>query len=294
FAGAIIAEQVARPLRRLEGVARRVAQGDLRARARIEGSREQRSLAASFNEMTDRIARLVAAQRGFVADASHQLRTPLTGLRLRLEEAKALIEIPADENEIDAAVAEVDRLTRTVDELLVLSRVGERQLRGSRLDLGELAASGIERWRAPAAARGISLQHRRPEAESPVWAARADIERVLDILIENAVGYSPVGGRVTVASAPSRLEVHDHGPGVAADEREAVFDRFRRGRAGIAGPPGSGLGLAIARELTRGWGGDVMLEDRPGGGAVAIVSLPQHRDPARDLSASNPTIDTLP
>ncbi|MBV9167415.1 MAG: HAMP domain-containing protein [Solirubrobacterales bacterium] len=294
FAGAIIAEQVARPLRRLECVARRVAQGDLRARARVEGSREQRSLAASFNEMTDRIARLVAAQRGFVADASHQLRTPLTGLRLRLEEAKVLTDSPASEGEIDAAVGEVDRLTRTVDELLVLSRAGERQLTGSRLDLRELAASAVERWRAPAAARGISLQHRRTEAESPVWAARADVERVLDILLENAVGYSPVGGRVTVVSAPSRLEVHDRGPGVAADEREAVFDRFRRGRAGTAGPPGSGLGLAIARELARGWGGDVTLEDRPGGGAVAIVSLPQHRDPTQGLPAINPTIGTLP
>jgi signal transduction histidine kinase len=180
-AGALIAAQVARPLRRLEEVARRFAAGDLRAKAEIEGSREQRSLGRSFNEMTDRIARLLGVQRDFVADASHQLRTPLTGLRLRLEEARAVAGNPEATAEIDAAIAEADRLGHTIEELLVLSR---------------------------------------------------------------------------------------------ADEREVVFERFHRGRAGRTGPPGNGLGLAIARELAREWHGDVRLEDRDGGGAVAVVALP--------------------
>ncbi len=97
-----------------------------------------------------------------------------------------------------------------------------------------------------------------------MWAARADAERALDALIENALAYSPVGSTVEVVSAPGRIEVRDRGPGLADDEREAVFERFHRGRAGQAGPPGSGLGLAIARELARGWSGEVTLEERDG------------------------------
>ena len=130
LAGGLLAAQIARPLRRLEAVARRVAQGDIRARAPVQGSREQRSLSISFNEMTDRIANLLRVQQDFVADASHQLRTPLTGLRLRLEAARAT----ADERsgtELDAAIGEGDRLAHTVDELLHLSRDGGRPARAS-------------------------------------------------------------------------------------------------------------------------------------------------------------------
>ncbi len=273
-AGGVIASQVARPLRRLEHVARRVAAGDLSARAEVEGSREQRSLGSSFNEMTERVARLLGVQRDFVADASHQLRTPLTGLRLRLEEADAVGDSPAAAVEIAAAIAEVDRLAQTVEELLVLSRAGERELAGARIDLDDLASAAVRRWEAAADARGIALEHERNGLRATAWAARADVERTVDALLENALKYSPEDTTVTIVSLPGRIEVRDRGPGLAAGEREVVFERFHRGRVGRGGPPGSGLGLSIARELAREWHGEVVIEDRDGGGAVAIVSLP--------------------
>jgi two-component system, OmpR family, sensor kinase len=277
-AGAVIAAQVARPLRRLEQVARRVAAGELNARAAAEGSSEQRSLGRSFNEMTDRIARLLRAQRDFVSDASHQLRTPLTGLRLRLEEAKAVGPGPAAV-ELDAAIAEVDRLSHIVEELLLLSRAGERQTAGASVELADVATAAIERWHANAANRALELEHQAVDAAGVVWAARPDIERALDTLLENALHYSPPGTTVTIVSAPGRIEVRDRGQGLAEDEREVVFERFHRGRAGRSGPPGNGLGLSIARELAREWGGDVSLRDREGGGIVATLTLPSDPRP---------------
>ncbi len=276
LAGTLIAAGVGRPIRRLEAVAQRVAHGDLTARAPLEGSREQRSLAASFNEMTDRVSRLLRAQRDFVADASHQLRTPLTGLRLRLEEAKALTSGPAT-HELDAAIAEVDRLAHTVAELLVLSRGGERRTTGAMLDLTELARTASQRWQPDAETRGCRLECAPGRSPATAWGARADIERSLDALVENALRYSPPGTTVQLAATPGRLEVRDRGPGIAADERELVFERFHRGRAGRAGPSGNGLGLSIARELAQGWGGDVAVDVRDGGGTVASITLPGER-----------------
>jgi signal transduction histidine kinase len=273
LAGVVIAAQVSQPLRRLEAVARRVARGDLSARAPVEGSREQRSLSRSFNEMTDRVARLLAAQREFVADASHQLRTPLTGLRLRLEEAKAHQPGAEAGAELDAAIAEVDRLSHTVDELLVLSRAGERELTGAPIDLTDLAASAARRWQAAAIDAGIALEHQDRAEGTTVWAAGPDLERALDALLENALRYSPAGTTVTIVSASGRIEVRDRGPGVTEEERELVFERFHRGHAGRAGPPGDGLGLPIARELTRVWGGEVTISPRAGGGAIATLSF---------------------
>jgi signal transduction histidine kinase len=271
--GSVLSSQISRPLRRLEQVARRVAQGELSARATVEGSLEQRSLAHSFNEMADRIGRLVSAQRDFVADASHQLRTPLTGLRLRLEEARSsAADDPVSAHELDRALAEVDRLSETVSELLLLSRAGERSLAGTSVDLGDVVAVAAQRWTAEAAEREIDLK---TEAEGPgsVWIAREDIDRALDALIENALHYSPAGTAVTLVAGTARIDVRDRGPGIPGDEREVVFDRFRRGSAGRSGPAGHGLGLPIARELARAWGGDVMLEPRAGGGTCAVLDL---------------------
>jgi two-component system, OmpR family, sensor kinase len=295
LAGAILAAHVGRPIRRLEQVARRVAGGELAARAEIEGSREQRSLATSFNEMTERIARLLALQREFVADASHQLRTPLTGLRLRLEEARALGVSPEAGKELDAGVGEVDRLADTVDELLVLSSAGERRTQATPVDLGDVVRSASRRWQPTARARGIALAGR-VDGPAVSWAARPDVERALDCLIENALNYTPAPSTVELVSSPERIEVRDRGPGLAEDERDAVFARFHRGRAGRTGPTGSGLGLAIAGELARGWNGSVTIDNREGGGSIARLSIPAHvapNDQGQSLQPLNPAHSTF-
>ena len=272
--GSVLANQISRPLGRLEQVARRVAQGELSARAVVEGSLEQRSLARSFNEMADRIGRLLSAQKDFVADASHQLRTPLTGLRLRLEEARSSVQGDhAAAGELDRALAEVDRLADTVSELLLLSRAGERSLAGTAVELSDVVLVAAQRWTAEAAERGIALSAQGADDSGSVWIARQDIDRALDALIENALHYSPAATDVTLVAGPSGIEVRDRGPGIAADEREVVFDRFRRGSAGRAGPSGHGLGLAIARELARAWGAEIRLEPRSGGGTCAVLDL---------------------
>ncbi|MGA9857080.1 MAG: ATP-binding protein [Solirubrobacteraceae bacterium] len=294
-AGLVIARQTAGPVQRLERVARRVAQGEVGARAELEGSREQRSLAVSFNEMTARIARLLDAQREFVADASHQLRTPLTALRLRLEEARATLGAPEADRELAAAIAEVDRMSDTVQELLVLSRAGQRRVEGAHVDLDQLAVSMVARWRAPAREAGIALEHRREGDSATAWAARHDLERILDVLIENALRYSPAGTVVVVAAAPGRIEVRDAGPGVDESERELVFERFHRGRVGRGGPGGSGLGLAIARELARAWDGDVTIAPEPPPGATFVLSIPAEPEPGGADGDSGPEAPpTLP
>ena len=229
--------------------------------------------------MTDRVARALDGQRAFVADASHQLRTPLTGLRLRLEEGRASGVSDAAAAQLDAGAGEVDRLARIVDELLVLSRAGEREQAGEAIDLRDVADGALERWQASAAEREIVLERAGSRDTGPcfAWCARGDVDVALDALVENALRYSPAGTAVTIASAPGEIEVRDRGPGIAADEHDAIFERFHRGTAGRLGPPGTGLGLNIAREIAREWEGEVTLENRDGdgGGAVALMRLPQ-------------------
>jgi two-component system, OmpR family, sensor kinase len=273
LAGSLIARQITRPLRRLDRAAERVADGDLGTRATVEGSAEQRSLARTFNVMTQRLERMVGSQTEFVADASHQLRTPLTGIRLRLEAVQAGRLEPDAAADVDVALNELDRMAEMISELLELSRAGERDAAGEHLDLADIVEGAAERWRATAAERRQTLTATIDDPGRVVWMARPDADRIVDVLIENALHYSPDGSEVEIATSAGGIEVRDRGPGVDPGEVDAVFERFHRGRAGRQGPAGSGLGLPIARELARRWSADVMLRPRPAGGAIAELRL---------------------
>ena len=271
-AGAVIARQVAGPVDRLDRAVRRVADGDLSVRAKVEGSAEQQRLARTFNDMTGRLERLVASQREFIADASHQLRTPLSGLRLRLEEARASTRDAGAHEEIDAGLRELDRLSASDTEQLVLSQAGEVDAPPERVDLEDAAYRAAARWDGANGGR-VTADGSAGDGFCPL----ADLDRTLDALVENALHYG--NGAVEIRSAPGALEVLDRGPGLEPDELTAVFDRFHRGHAGRSGPAGTGLGLPIARELARRWGGEVTLANRDGGGARAIVIVPPFPGP---------------
>ena len=275
IAGGVIARAIAGPMKRLQDAAQRVAGGDLETRARVEGSAEQRSLARSFNDMTVRVARSLTAQKQFVADASHQLRTPLAGLRLRLEEAQAAGLSDAAAIELEQGTREIDRLARTVDKLLVLSRAGEQDTESEDVVPGEATEAALARWKRYADARSVTLSlHLAAGKGQALACSRADLDRILDVLVENALHYTPTGSTVTISTRPGLIQVSDEGPGIAAGEEEQIFDRFRRGTAGSSWPQGSGLGLAIGRELARRWGGEVTIANRERRGTTATVRLP--------------------
>ena len=272
----LLAGSLARPLRRLAATARRVGEGDLDARADVTGSAEHRDVAAAFNEMTDRLGRVLEAQREFVANASHQLRTPLTGLRLRLEAATLSADSPELARELTAAEHETERLAKLLTALLTLARDGAAPAPARPVDIALAAERARERWQPEAerSDRRLVLA-----GDDGVFAAASeeDVAIVLDNLLENALLYSPPGTDVTVEwrreSGAAVVAVLDHGPGVERADAERLFDRFARGPAG-AQAPGTGLGLAIVRTLARRWGGDASLATRAGGGARAEVRLP--------------------
>jgi signal transduction histidine kinase len=202
------------------------------------------------------------AQKDFLANASHQLRTPLTGLRLRLE---AIKDQGGNASEQAAkAEVEVDRLAGLVEGLLVLARASSIESTGTDVDLGEASREAVDRWAETAARSGKVVQLGRCEP-SMAWTDTNDVNHVLDNLIENAIRYTPDGTVITVEAASSNgdavIAVEDTGPGIQPAERERLFERFYRGSAGRQAGPGTGLGLAIVQELVGRWGGRIELRD---------------------------------
>jgi signal transduction histidine kinase len=273
----ILAGSIARPLRGLAGTARRISAGNLDARAEEDGSKEQRDMATAFNDMTGRLAHAVVSQRDFVANASHQLRTPLTGLRLRLEAAALKSRDPAVAHELAAAERETERLASLLNGLLALAREQTPPPEAPPLPLASELGAAVERWEGPAARKGQRIVVSRDHGVAAL-ATREDVAIVADNLIENAIKYSPADTLIEVEVSLDRrgalIAVSDQGPGLPAGEDERVFERFVRGRAAGSRDGGSGLGLAIVRTIAERWGGTAAIANRPHGGARAEVQLP--------------------
>lgn len=280
--GILLARWLARPIDQLEEAAVALGKGELGSRVDDpKGPEELKALANSFNRTAARLQELVSSQDAFVADASHQLRTPLTGLRLRLENLEPDVAEPARED-LDAAIAEVDRMARMVDGLLTLARA-DRGERGSPLapvDVRPIIDERIATWTPFAEERGIVLTN---AVAGATWVV-ADGDRltqVVDNLVANALDALTEGSVTVWAVAretePPTVEIHvtDNGPGMTPHERSRAFDRFWRAdprRSGDFG--GSGLGLPIVAKLVRADGGTVRLDETPGGGLDAVVTLP--------------------
>jgi signal transduction histidine kinase len=224
----------------------------------------------------------------FVANASHQLRTPLTGLRLRLEAAALKARDPAVERELHAAERETERLARLLAELLTLARERERPA-AEPVALADVAEAARERWAGPAE-RSHHVLRLDGDGAAVVASTSEDLGVIVDNLVENAIHYSPPGTTVTIqwgGGRAARLAVLDEGPGVGPEERERVFERFYRGGA-AGGTAGTGLGLSVVEALARRWGGEVSLENRPEGGARVEVTMPLHPEA---LPNSEPALD---
>jgi len=266
-----LADSLSRPLSRLAEAARRLGRGDLSARSgETRGAREIAELAGSFDDMAERLESTVRAQREFVANASHQLRTPLTGMKLRLE--SAIAEAPSGDlrKQLEAADNEVDRLADIVDRLLVMARKIE-QGETARVDLGPAVARAVERWGDRAQRRGATLQAK--GNGGAVQGDETDLDQILDNLIDNALSYAPGPIEIETGRTDDRVfvAVLDRGPGILPDEVGRVTERFYRGRGAPLG--GTGLGLAIVRDLAERWGGTVVVDNREGGGTRVEVQL---------------------
>lgn len=275
IAGVVFSGTVTRPLRVLTAASERLAAGDLAARAENgRGAPELMQLSSTFNRMADRLSALIDEQRAFAADASHQLRTPLTALRLKLERARELIDVdPAGASDrLAAAEQETDRLVTIVEGLLAVGRAGAPTVRPVPVDLAAAARSRVEQWEPLASESGVRLQVEGVQSIIALAIPTA-VEQIIDNLVDNALAVSREGStillRVTDGDRPT-VSVIDEGPGMSDDELARAFDRFWRGSTTT---PGTGLGLAIVAELARASGAEVTLQRGEPRGLIATVTF---------------------
>ncbi|MEW2045035.1 HAMP domain-containing sensor histidine kinase [Streptomyces sp. NPDC005476] len=276
--GTVVARRITLPLRQLNDMASKFSDGDLTARSPVTGPQETRTLARTLNQAGERLDTLIVSQRNFVADASHQLRTPLTALRLSLDNIADGVDDEFVREDVEQATAEVVRMSRLVNGLLVLARAEAKVTAAEPLSLTDIVAERLSVWRPAADERGVTIALRGSGVDDrpSVLASPGHLDQVLDNVFSNALEVSPDGGRITVRAESEGdrvvLSVLDEGPGMSDAEKSRAFDRFWRGQ-GLTGRSGSGLGLAVVRQLVTDDGGTVTLTDAAGGGLCVRVTL---------------------
>ena len=271
---------IARPIERLTRRTEKLAEGDFSVRADdSSGPPEVRELSRSFNTMASRLGLLIEGQRQFASAVSHQLRTPLTALRLRLEQAQDSLtdDNPIAVEALEASRAETDRLQEMVEQLLALARIEGRASAIAHIDAVEVVTSRVDMWSSLAGERNIDFALELPVA-APCEAIEGALEQIVDNFIDNALSVAPDGSvialRITVDGKKTYVDVSDEGPGLSDQQLSLAFERFWRGKH-TENAPGTGLGLAIVKQLAVASGGDALLMHRADGqtGVTARVVL---------------------
>ena len=273
--GRLVAGSAVAPLRRLTAAAEHVAETqDLSQRIDARGSDEISRLALRFNEMLDALCRAPCARSASsIADASHELRTPVTSLRTNIEVLQRYPDLEPGRRAalLDRATAQAEELSVLMNDLIDLARGDEPEEEREPVRLDELVEEAVERaWRHAAHQRfDVDL------AEATMLGSPRRLARAVNNLLDNAVAFSPDGAPIVVRLRDDgTLTVRDHGPGFADGEIEHVFDRFFRG-AHTRERSGSGLGLAIVRQVAASHGGTATAAAAPGGGALLTLRLPR-------------------
>jgi len=289
------ARWVGRPLRRLQTSAYQWSDGDLEERAdATTGPPEVRAVAAALNVMAGRLDALVNGSRAVVADVSHQLRTPLAAMRLRLELVRGELTregAPAAVDEdLTMSLAELDRLSRLVDGLLAVARAEGVQPRPATVDVAAVAHERRAAWEPVAAERGVVIDVAVADGPMLASATPGHLEQVLDNLLDNSLEAMREGGSIDITVTRDRdrvlLVVRDDGPGMTQEQQDAAFHRFVTARDG-----GTGLGLTVVHRLVTADGGAVRLDGRPGEGTSVEVALPGLR--GRPSHLSHVAVDDL-
>ena len=276
-----IARKALRPVERMTARADRIGIDDLSQRIAVPRVQDEVGhLARTLNAMLERLDQGVEARQRLVADASHELRAPLAAMRSELE--VSLRHDPLGDPAravLSSARDEVVRMGRIVDNLLTLARVdeGRLELLTAPQDLRVLAERAARTQRASAAAAGVDIVVEGDAAT--VEADRDRVDQVISNLIDNAIRFSPAGGRVRVLlwddTAEAGIAVCDDGPGVPAEARESIFERFARQDPARGRSGGAGLGLAICRDIVRAHHGRIWVEARNPRGSAFVVALPK-------------------
>ena len=267
--------RMAAPVDDLVEAAGRIRSGDYSVRVRDDGAPELRSVAQAFNAMTAQLEASEKQRRSFLADVTHELRTPLSIIRGQAEGiADGLY--PADTAHLAPIVEATQTLERLVDDLrtLALAETGHLQLQREPIDIAALINDTLGSFQAQAQAKGVALAADLPPELPTVSADAVRIRGVIANLLANAIAHTPAGGSVRVGAAPSgngvTVSVSDTGEGIPADLLPRIFERFVK----TAGSSGSGLGLAIARDLVTAHGGSITAESTLGSGTTVRFTLP--------------------
>jgi two-component system sensor histidine kinase MprB len=288
--GRLASRNVVAPIAHVSEAARHIAETeDLGRRIEVETQDEVGELAQHFNAMLDTLERSIASQRQLVADASHELRTPITSLRTNIEVLAEAEALPADERArlLQDVEEQTEELGMLVADLIELARGDEptREPEDVRLDALVREALTRARRHAPSIVFEAQLE------PAVVDGSRERLARAINNLLDNAAKHSSPGGVVEVAVGVDGLRVRDHGTGIDPDDIPHLFDRFYRG-ATARGRPGSGLGLAIVRQVAEQHGGSVRAVNAAGGGAEFVLALPATAVPA--AAEENAAADDAP